>query len=180
MKYPQSNRKTRYKCEKEQTSLDNTPFHFYKDKVHIVISPGLPVILSESLLYCWVALATNFTLICVLSTSTATGSEAESQKAVVAGSNVRLSTRGMSASTTVAKTVCLRGHSEWSARLIKKSGPSPTQPTMPLRMAGVYSLGIPLKETCCTSSVPCTTAYGGPVICMKKFFDSQRSVLLRL
>lgn len=74
------------------------------------------------------------------------------------------SKRGISASKTVAKTVCLCGHSSWSTKLMKKSGPVPTQPTMPLLIAGCDSLGIFLNGTYCTSNVPWSTAYGGPVL----------------
>jgi len=60
----------------------------------------------------------------------------------------------MSSGRTEPNTVYSCFHSEWSARLMKNSGPEAIQATEPLLRIGQSSIGSLLKAVPCASSVP--------------------------
>lgn len=78
------------------------------------------------------------------------------------GSCAIFSTNSMSSGRTEPNTVYAFRHSSWLARLIKNSGPEPTQAIDPLLMAGQSSHGFFLNMTPCASRVPWIRAKGGP------------------
>lgn len=84
------------------------------------------------------------------------------QTSAVVGSWAIFSAMFMSSGRTEAKTVYSFFHSSWFARLIKNSGPEPIHATEPLLMVGQTSVGIFLNITPWASSVPWTSAKGGP------------------
>lgn len=72
------------------------------------------------------------------------------------------STISISSGRTKPKTVYAFRHSLWLAKLIKNSGPEPTHAIEPLFMVGHASVGISLNIVPWASSVPWTSANGGP------------------
>lgn len=78
------------------------------------------------------------------------------------GSCAIFSTISMSSGRTEPNTVYAPRHSSWLARLIKNSGPEPTQATDPLLIVGQSSFGFFLNMVPCASRVPWIRAKGGP------------------
>jgi len=78
------------------------------------------------------------------------------------GSVAIFSATCMSSGRTEPKTVYSCFHSEWSAKLIKNSGPGPIKATEPLRKIGQSSTGSLLNGVPCASNVPWINANGGP------------------
>lgn len=68
----------------------------------------------------------------------------------------------ISSGRTEPNTVYAFFHSWWLARLIKNSGPEPTQATEPLLIVGQTSFGIFLNVVPWASNVPWIKAKGGP------------------
>lgn len=78
------------------------------------------------------------------------------------GSVAIFSATSMSSGRTEPKTVYSCFHSEWSAKLIKNSGPEPIKATEPLLKMGQSSMGSLLNGVPCASNVPWINANGGP------------------
>ena len=78
------------------------------------------------------------------------------------GSVAIFSATFMSSGRTEPKTVYSCFHSEWSAKLIKNSGPGPIKATEPLLRIGQSSTGSLLNGVPCASNVPWINANGGP------------------
>lgn len=84
------------------------------------------------------------------------------QTSVLVGSWDIFSKTAISSDRTYPNTVYLFSHSLWLARLMKNSGPEPTQATDPLLMEGQDSFGISLNVDPSALSVPWISAKGGP------------------
>lgn len=84
------------------------------------------------------------------------------QTSDIVGSSAIFSTIFMSSGRTEPNTVYGVRHSSWLAKLIKNSGPEPTQATEPLLMVAHSSLGILLNMIPWALRVPWITPNGGP------------------
>lgn len=97
------------------------------------------------------------------------------QTSDLVGSWAIFSAISMSSGRTEPKTVYAFFHSWWLARLMKNSGPEPTQATEPLLMYGHSSVGIFLNDVPWASSVPWIIAKGGPKGAWKKTQKNKKS-----